>query len=104
MTLLNKDEREALNHFAITDGLSAQIRALRASRCWTQREMGSACGVNQSTVSAWERGHPPVRIETLLRIAAVFDVGIEIRFVAWSKFLFTPQGFFIVPWEHDEAI
>lgn len=104
MRLLSRDERLELNLYAITEGLSAQIRALRASRCWTQKEMGTACGVGRSTVSAWEHGRPPQRILTLCRIAGVFDVALSIRLQAWSQLLFTPDGFTIVPFDYDEAL
>ncbi|MBX9456152.1 MAG: helix-turn-helix domain-containing protein [Rhizobium sp.] len=35
------------------------IKALRKTLGWTQAEFGDALGVDQSTVSLWERNGPP---------------------------------------------
>ena len=34
----------------------AQIRALRKSNGWTQKDLAEACGVSKRTVENWEQG------------------------------------------------
>ena len=40
----------------VTNSLAEQIKTLRKKRRWTQIELADWLGIQQSTVSRWERG------------------------------------------------
>lgn len=41
----------------VSNVLSEKIKALRQARGWSQLQLAARIGVEQSTVSRWERGH-----------------------------------------------
>ncbi len=51
------------------------IRHLREERGWSQGELARCLGVEQSTISTWERGRCP-RLRYLLRLADLFGVSL----------------------------
>lgn len=58
-----------------------QLRALRASRKWTQAELGSEANMPQTVISRIENGNAAsLSIKTLLKLASAFDVALVIRF------------------------
>lgn len=67
--------------------LALQIRAMRQTRGWTQKEFASKLGTSQSVVSGLEqlRWTNWPTITTLNRVAHVFDVGLIVQFVPWSQ-------------------
>ena len=72
----------------ITVNLSAQIRALRIKQQITQTELASKAEMKQSRISAMERpGAVKFNIETLIRLAAAFRVGLIVKFVPYSEVL-----------------
>jgi transcriptional regulator with XRE-family HTH domain len=59
--------------------LGRAIRHLRRRRGWTQARLGSAAGLSRETVSRVETGEVgSLRIDTLVRLAAAMDVGVDI--------------------------
>lgn len=66
-----------------------QIRALRAQRGWTQSRLGEEMGgVPQGNVARLEdREKINARIDTLVELAAAYDVGLIIEFVNYRDFL-----------------
>lgn len=63
--------------------VAGQIRALRLSRGWTQRELGERMGVAQAEVSRLENpACDTYTVGTLQRLAAALGVALEVRFQA----------------------
>lgn len=50
--------------------LTEWIRAARASKGWTQTQLGEALGVTKGNVSAWEKGRHEASFAQLQKIAA----------------------------------
>lgn len=72
----------------ISKGIAYQLRAMRESRSWSQQQLATAVGMPQTAISRLESstyGKPT--ITTLKRIARVYDVALEVRFVPFSKFV-----------------
>lgn len=66
-------------------GIPFQIRAIREKRGWTQEELAQKIGTTQNTISRLENprvGKP--NIQTLLRLAHAYDVGLLVRFVPFG--------------------
>lgn len=84
--------------------LASQIHYLRKHRNWTQADLAIASGKAQPTVSALEDSCETASLSTLKKIAAAFDVALDVRFVAHSSFLddsFAPDA--VVPSFVDDA-
>jgi transcriptional regulator with XRE-family HTH domain len=69
----------------ISNTVAAQIIKLRSANGWTQAELADRVGMKQSRISAledpnWEN----VEVTTLRRLASAFDVGLTVRFIAFS--------------------
>lgn len=85
--------------------IPAQIRALRGEM--TQGELGGRVDMKQSRISAMETpGAVNFNLETLVRIAAAFKVGLAVKFVPFSDMLrwenhFAPDRFYVTPLEED---
>jgi transcriptional regulator with XRE-family HTH domain len=64
-----------------------QIRALRASKGWTQKELAEKAGMAQGRISLLESVNyeGAVNVKTLVKLANAFDVGLIVRFVPFSE-------------------
>jgi transcriptional regulator with XRE-family HTH domain len=72
----------------INKGISYQLRAMRESREWSQEQLASQVGMPQTAISRLESsGYGKPTITTLKRMARVYDVALEVRFVPFSKFV-----------------
>lgn len=92
--LINKlvsdhDARVSYTWAKISVILSSQIKALRRRRNnMTQTTLAEASGMKQSRISAMERpGETKFTVETLIRLASAFKVGLLIKFVSFSEML-----------------
>jgi transcriptional regulator with XRE-family HTH domain len=86
--LQRKPYRAAYVAEHIRRGIAYQIRALRDQRGWSQGELSKQLGKPQSVVSRLEDpSYGKVTIQTLLEVASVFDVALQVRFVPFSSFL-----------------
>jgi transcriptional regulator with XRE-family HTH domain len=90
--LLEKLRRPAYRHAYLAEhvrrGIAYQIRALRDQRGWKQGKFSAELGKPQSVVCRLEDpSYGKVTIQTLLEVANVFDVALEIRFVPYSSFI-----------------
>lgn len=57
--------------------MSERIRTIRRQKGLTQAELGQRIGVSQQVVTNYERGLREPTLETMLKIAGVFDVTLE---------------------------
>ncbi|HEY1551708.1 MAG TPA: helix-turn-helix transcriptional regulator [Kofleriaceae bacterium] len=57
--------------------IAERIRELRRSRQWTQAELAKQLELSQSRLSEIENGSGSLSAEQLLRVLALFNVGVE---------------------------
>lgn len=104
-----KEYREAYVASQINIGIPFQIRALRKSRGWHQECLAEHAKMAQPRISEIERpGERRLNIETLLRISAAFDVGLQVRFVPFSELInwsesFDPEDFEVKSFDDEIA-
>lgn len=109
--LRDKAYRDAYVASQINIGLPFQARALRHARKWTQEELAERAGMSQPRIAEIERPNKRrFNLETLLRIASAFDVGLQVRFVPLTDIIrddeaFNPDAFDAKPFakELEEA-
>jgi transcriptional regulator with XRE-family HTH domain len=105
--LRNKKYRDGYVASQIAIGLPFQIRALRRSRGWTQAQLAEAAGMSQPRIAEIERaGRRRFNIDTLLRIASAFDVGLEVGFAPFGAVVdraerFDPDAFDVASFDDD---
>jgi len=90
--LLEKLQKRAYRHAYLSEhvrrGIAYQIRALRNQRGWNQGAFSKNLGKPQSVVCRLEDpSYGKVTIQTLLEVANVYDVALQVRFVPYSAFL-----------------
>src|SRR5262245_61601398 len=90
--LLEKFRKRSYRHAYLDEhvrrGIAYQIRAIRDQRGWNQGEFSKRLGKPQSVVSRLEDpSYGKVTIQTLLEIADVFDVALQVRFINYSSFI-----------------
>jgi transcriptional regulator with XRE-family HTH domain len=108
--LKNKKYRSAYIRSQINVGIPMQIKFLRENLGWTQGALGKKAGMKQPRISAMERpGEVRFNIETLIRLASAFDVGLVVRFASYSEMLrlesqFNPNTFTIPSFDRDVAL
>jgi len=89
--------------------IPSQIRALRLRRGMTQEDLAREAEMKQPRISAMERpGETQFNLETLIRLATAFEVGLIVRFASYSEMLrweneFTQDSFDVVDLEKDTA-
>jgi transcriptional regulator with XRE-family HTH domain len=81
--------RRAWNLENVYTGICFQIRALREQREWSQRELGKQAHMAQERISILEDPNADTKptLNTLLRLADAYDVGLDVRFVSYSTVL-----------------
>lgn len=90
-------------------GLALKNRLLREQRKWTQKQLGEKAGMAQAWISRLEDpNYGKLTISTLLKLASVYDVGLEINFVSFSKILhdalsFDSKSFVVRGFDNDLA-
>jgi transcriptional regulator with XRE-family HTH domain len=90
--LLEKLQKKSYRHAYLAEhvrrGIAYQIRALRDERKWKQGTFATLLGKPQSVVCRLEDpDYGKVTIQTLLEVANVFDVALEVRFATYSSFI-----------------
>lgn len=100
--------RVAYTRATINVNVGSQVRSLRRQRDnMTQKALANESDMKQSRISAIEHpGDSSFNIETLVRIASAFKVGLMVRFVPYSEMLrwensFRPDSFDITPIDED---
>lgn len=82
------DARARLVEAQINRGLAYQMRAMREARKWSQGDLAARVDMPQTAISRLESpsyGKPT--ITTLKRIARVYDVALDVRFVPFSQLI-----------------
>ena len=71
----------------ITTGIAFQVREMRASRGWTQQELGVRAGnMAQERIHHIENpDYGRLSVTTLKRLASAFHVALEVRFISYSE-------------------
>ncbi len=84
-----REYRDALNVENVYGGICAQIRALREQREMSQAQLGRKANMAQERISILEDPNAETKptLNTMLRIASAFDVGLDVRFVPFSTVL-----------------
>lgn len=86
--LRRKGYRHAYLREHVKRGIAYQIRALRDQRGWKQGEFSKRLGKPQSVVSRLEDpSYGQMTVQTLLEVADVYDVALQVRFIPYSSFL-----------------
>jgi transcriptional regulator with XRE-family HTH domain len=106
----NRDTREGYVRAKLGTLVPSQIRALRLkSDMRRQKDLADAADILQSRISMIETpGAANVTLETLARLAAVFEVGLIVKFVSFSEMLhwentFSQDRFDVVRLKEDVA-
>jgi transcriptional regulator with XRE-family HTH domain len=86
--LLKKSYRDSYVAEHVRRGVAYQIRALRDQREWNQGAFAKMLKKPQSVVSRLEDpSYGKYTVQTLLEVASVLDVALQVRFVPYSSFL-----------------
>jgi hypothetical protein len=90
--LFEKLQRKGYRHAYVAEhartGIAFQIRAMREQREWLQKKLSQEMHKPQSVVSRLEDpDYGKANIQTLLEVAAAFDVALLIQFVSFPEFL-----------------
>ncbi|HEY6390183.1 MAG TPA: helix-turn-helix transcriptional regulator, partial [Bryobacteraceae bacterium] len=66
-----------------------QVSAIREQRSWSQKQLGRIVNMAQERISILEDPNAETKptLTTLLRLAAGFDCGLDVRFVPYSRVL-----------------
>ena len=105
----NKAHRDAFVASQISVGLPFQIRALRKQRGLNQKELAAMAGMLQPRISAMEQvGGGQLNLDTLRKLAAALDVGLLVKFVAFSELIkwsndFSPDDFSVPSFDQEIA-
>lgn len=107
----NLENKEYRDEFAaeLGTGIAYQIRMLRDKNGWTQQELGNRTGKKQESISQLENpnyGH--FTLNTLTELAKAFDVGLLVKFVAFSELIdwninLTPERLAPPSFEQEKA-
>ena len=86
--LKNKLFRSSFVSAQVRRLVTAQIKSLREMREWTQEELGKRAGMKRNAISRLENpDYGDFTINTLLRLAKAFDVGLIVRFAPFSDLI-----------------
>jgi transcriptional regulator with XRE-family HTH domain len=86
--LFNKEYREAFVDDNVTLGIPIQIKYLREDRGLTQASLAKKMQTTQAAISRLEDpDYGRLTVKSLLKLSTVFDVGLVVKFVPFSKFM-----------------
>lgn len=91
--LTDKSYRDAFLSEEIDVGLPMQLRAMREARGWKQSHVAEKTGTKQPRFSLMEKpGYGKFSLNTLKKLAALFDVGLVVSFVPFSEMIDFVEG------------
>ena len=86
--LTNSSYRDAFVSEEIDIGLPMQLRAMREARGWNQKYVAEKMETKQPRFSLMERpGYGNFSLNTLKRLASIFNVGLIVSFVPYSEMI-----------------
>jgi len=90
--LINKlknsfSSRVAYTRATTSINVASQIKALRRRRKMTQEELSKLVSTGQPRISAMERPGELLTVDTLVKLASAFGVGLMVKFVPFSEML-----------------
>ncbi|MDB6157023.1 MAG: transcriptional regulator, family [Gammaproteobacteria bacterium] len=86
--LEDKEYRDAFVEETLRNGISFQIKALRQKSRLSQAQLGERVGMTQNVISRLEDPeYGRFTINTLLRLAAAFDVALTVKFTTFGNLL-----------------
>jgi transcriptional regulator with XRE-family HTH domain len=107
--LKDKETRDIFVEEHVTTGIPFQLHALREKLGLSQSELARRAGMAQERISVLEDPNYEFipKINTLLKLASVFDVPLIVKFGKWSELFqwetnLTPED--LAPETFDEAI
>lgn len=85
--------------------IGERMRELRKQRGLNQEEMSYRSGLHRTEISQLERGLRLPRVDTLIKVAASLEVGLEklVGQLAWSPGEYREGGFTVRPRENAEG-
>lgn len=95
-----KAYRDAYVRAGITSAIAHQIALIRSQRGLTQRELAELISSKQSVISRYEdASYGKLSVSTLVDIANAFDVGLEVKFVPFSRLIGERNN-----WSQEKAV
>jgi transcriptional regulator with XRE-family HTH domain len=89
-----KKSRDSYTRALLNVLIPAQLRSLRFRNKLTQKALAKEAEMKQSRISTMERpGASQFNVETLIRLASAFKVGLKVEFVSFSEMLKWENGF-----------
>ena len=86
--LTDRGYRDAFISDEIDIGLPIQIRSMREQRRWKQSDVAEKTGTKQPRITLMEKpGYGNFSLNTLKRLASLFDVGLIVSFVPWGEMI-----------------
>src|SRR5271157_2061776 len=86
--LTDKTYRDAFISDEIDVGLPMQLRSMREERGWKQSYVAEKTGTKQPRITLMEKpGYGNFSLNTLKKLATLFDVGLIVSFVPWSEMI-----------------
>jgi transcriptional regulator with XRE-family HTH domain len=92
--LTDPSYREAFISEEIDTGIPMQLRAMREKRGWNQKYIAEKMDTKQPRFSLMEKpGYGNFSLNTLKRLASIFNVGLIVSFVPFSEMIDFVEGF-----------
>src|SRR3984885_10594252 len=86
--------REAFISQEIDTGIPMQLRAMREERGWKQKYIAEKMDTKQPRFSLMEKpGYGNFSLNTLKKLASIFNVGLIVSFVPFSEMIDFVEGF-----------
>ena len=108
--LRKKEFRDEYCSAFVRTGIAYQIQTLRDQRNWLQKDLASRAGKPQSVISRLEDpDYGKFNVQSLLELAATFDVALLVRFVSYSEFIkrveqLSPEDYAVPSFEEDTEL
>jgi transcriptional regulator with XRE-family HTH domain len=93
----NKDDKEYRHGYAdenLNATIATQIKVLREQREWKQEDLAKEAGMKQPMISRYENvNYSSWSINTLKKLAAAFDVYLDVRFQSFQTLVEIAENF-----------